>query len=100
MTPQLIDFETTRIAHHEGAQFRAVGEEIFLVHPDGEQIHNLNPMAAALWRLLEHPATGREMAEIVQAAFPIMAPAKVEEDVRRVVTELLAGGFVEVKKGG
>lgn len=100
MTKPLIDFEKTQIAHHAGVQFRTVGDEIFLVHPDGEQIHNLNPMAAALWRLLEQPTTGRDMADVVQAAFPIMAPAKVEEDVKRVVTELLAGGFACVKKGG
>lgn len=95
-----LDFETTQIAHHAGVQFREVGEEIFLVHPDGEQIHNLNPMAAALWRLMEQPTTARDMADVVQAAFPIMAPAKVKDDVTRVVTALLAGGFAEVKKGG
>jgi len=100
VTTPLFDFKTTRMTHHAGVQFRTVGDEIFLVHPDGEQIHNLNPMAAALWRLLAQPITGRDMADVVQAAFPIMAPAKVEEDVKRVVTELLAGGFAEVKKGG
>ena len=100
MNAPLIDFETSLLARHAGVQFREVGDEIFLVHPDGKQIHNLNPMAAALWRLLEQPLTARDMADVVQAAFPIMAPAKVEEDVKQVVMDLLAGGFAEVKKGG
>lgn len=92
------DFDTSPIARHPDAQFREVGDEVFLVHPDGEQIYNLNPMAAALWRLLEHPITGREMAEVVTAAFPIMAPAKVESDIRTVLGELLAGGFARISK--
>lgn len=93
MIPVSFDFENHRISRHPDAQFREVGDEVFLVHPDGEQIHNLNPMAAALWRLLENPITGREMADVVTAAFPIMAPAKVEGDIKAVVNGLLQGGF-------
>lgn len=97
MIPVLFDFDTSRVQRHPDAQFREVGDEIFLVHPDGEKIHNLNPMAAALWRLLENPITGREMAEVVIAAFPIMAPAKVEGDIKAVLNDLLAGGFARLQ---
>ena len=100
MTPPFavagFDFDASPVERHPEAQFREVGDEVFLVHPDGEQIYNLNPMAAALWRLLEHPITGREMAEVVTAAFPIMAPAKVESDIRTVLSDLLAGGFARI----
>lgn len=98
MTLKPFDFETHVVARHPEAQFREVGEEIFLVHPDGEQMQNLNPTAAALWRLLEHPMTGRDMAEVFQAAFPIMAPAKIQVDIEAVINELLAGGYVQIKK--
>ena len=91
------DFDATPIARHPQAQFREVGDEVFLVHPDGEQIYNLNPMAAALWRLMEHPITGREMADVVQAAFPIMAPGKVDADIRAILSGLLNGGFAVPK---
>lgn len=91
------DFNTTPIERHPGAQFREVGDEIFLVHPDGEQIYNLNPMAAALWRLMEQPVTARDMADVVQAAFPIMAPDKVEIDIRTILSGLLNGGFARPK---
>lgn len=97
MIPVLFDFETSRVGRHPGVQFREVGDEIFLVHPDGEQIYNLNPMAAALWRLLDNsitgPMTGRDMADVVISAFPMMAMAKVEGDIKAVLTELLAKGF-------
>jgi hypothetical protein len=91
------DFDSSRVRRHPKAQFREVGDEIFLVHPDGEQIYNLNPMAAALWRLLKSPITGRDMAQVVMAAFPIMAPAKVEGDVKNVLTELLGRGFARIE---
>jgi hypothetical protein len=101
MIPVLFDFETSRVRRHPGAQFREVGDEIFLVHPDGEQIYNLNPMAAALWRLLGNSMTGfmtgREMAEVVMTAFPMMAMSKVEGDVKAVLTELLAKGFARLQ---
>lgn len=91
------DFDTSRIRRHPDVQFREVGDEVFLIHPDGEQIYNLNPMAAALWRLLQNPITGREMAEVVTTAFPILSPAKVEGDVRTVLGELLGNGFARLE---
>jgi len=91
------DFDSSRVRRHPDAQFREVGDEIFLVHPDGEQIYNLNPTAAALWRLMANPITGREMAEVVMAAFPILSPAKVEGDVRAVLGELLGHGFARLE---
>ena len=98
MNASLFDLETTQISRHPKAQFRDVGDEIFLVHPDGVQIHNLNPMAAALWRLLDNPMTGREMAQVVQTAFPIMALSKVEDDIKRVLSEFLERGFAQGKE--
>lgn len=98
MIPALFDFDASRVTRHPDAQFREVGDEIFLVHPDGQQIHNLNPMAAALWRLLEKPITGREMADVVMTAFPIVAPMKIENDIKAILTTLLQGGFVRVVK--
>ena len=93
-----IDFQSTVIMRHPNTQFREVGDEIYLVHPDGEQIYNLNPMAAALWRLSGEPMTMADMAEIVQAAFPILSQNKVEADVKAVITELLNLGFATTKR--
>jgi len=92
-----IDFQATVISRHPDTQFREVGDEIYLVHPDGVQIYNLNPMAAALWRLTAEPMTMADMAEIVQAAFPILSQNKVNADVRAVMGELLNLGFAIAK---
>lgn len=92
-----VDFETTEIMRHPEVEFREMGDEIYLVHPDGEQMYNLNPMAAALWRLIEEPMTMADMSEIVHTAFPIMAENKVKEDVKTAMSELLNLGFATPK---
>lgn len=97
MIPGLYDYHSSLIQRHPDAAFREVGGEMFLVHPDGERIFNLNPMAAALWRLMAEPTTGADMTEIVLAAFPIMAPAKIEHDVKELIGALLSQGFVRVR---
>lgn len=96
-SPASFDFNTSLIARHGKTQFREVGAEIFLVHPDGVQIHNLNPTAAALWRLLEEPLTARDMVDILQTAFPIIAMAKLEADVGLVLSQFLELGFARLK---
>ena len=91
------DYRKSQVFRHPKAAFREVGDDIFLVHPDGEQIYNLNPMAAALWRLLEHPMSGADMAEVVQAAFPVMAPDKIENDIKAALNDFIQRGFAQVK---
>ena len=86
---------------HPQTDFREVDEDVFLVHPDGVGIYNLNPTAAAIWRLMGHsvdePMTGDEMAEIMSAAFTAIPPARIKSDVENVLAELLNEGFA-VKK--
>ncbi len=85
------------ILRHPQTDFREVDEDIFLVHPDGVAIYNLNPTAAAIWRLVGEGMTGDEMAEIMSAAFAAIPPMRIKSDVENVLAELLNEGFA-VKK--
>lgn len=86
------------ILRHPQTVFREVGEDVFLVHPDGTTIYNLNPTAAAIWRLMGQPVdealTGEEMAEVLSAAFPVISLKRLQADVKNVLDELLNEGFV------
>ena len=75
-------------------EFREVGDDIFLVHPDGEQMFNLNPTGAALWRMLENPSTPTEIIAVVQTAYPILAPEKVKSDVNSLLEAFLSHGLI------
>ncbi|MCK4940299.1 MAG: PqqD family protein [Rhodospirillaceae bacterium] len=85
------------ILRHPQTDFREVDEDVFLVHPDGVSIYNLNPTAAAIWRLMgrsaDEPMSGDEMAEIMSAAFVAIPPARIKADVENVLTGLLNEGF-------
>lgn len=93
------------IIHHPQTAFREVDEDVFLVHPDGKTIYNLNPTAAAIWRLmglagdetLDEAVSGNEMAEILSAAFAVIPPARIKSDVENVLAELLSEGFAVIK---
>lgn len=86
--------EETTVSRHPDTAFREVDDEIFLIYPDGEQLYNLNPTAAALWRLMAEPMSGADMAAIVQAAFPETPGERIAADVRSALTELLDLGFI------
>ncbi|MDH5490083.1 MAG: PqqD family protein [Rhodospirillaceae bacterium] len=85
------------ILRHPQTIFREVDEDIFLVHPDGTTIYNLNPTAAAIWRLMDQPIeealNGEEMAEVLSAAFPVISLERLQTDVKNVLSELLNEGF-------
>jgi len=85
------------ILRHPQTIFREVDEDIFLVHPDGTTIYNLNPTAAAIWRLMDQPIdevlSGEEMAEVLSAAFPVISLERLQTDVKNVLSELLNEGF-------
>ena len=81
------------ILRHPKTDFRQVDEDVFLVHPGGVGIYNLNPTAAAIWRLMGEEMTGDEMAEIMFVAFQAIPPERIKSDVENVLVELLNEGF-------
>jgi len=85
------------ILRHPQTIFREVDEDVFLVHPDGVTIYNLNPTAAAIWRLMDQPnneaLSGMEMAEILSAAFPVISLERLQSDVKNVLGGLVNEGF-------
>lgn len=81
------------VGHHPDVAFREVGGDIFLVHPDGETIYNLNPTAAAIWRLMDEGLSIDEMVDVITTAFPVMSADHVRKDVIAVLGELVDQGF-------
>lgn len=77
-----------------GIEFRETGNEIFLVGPDGQTLHHLNPVGSAIWRLLDEPLSPSEAAEILKEAFPDVDGGRIDADVAAVFKELAARGLV------
>jgi len=60
---------------------RAVSDDLFLWHATEYSYFHLNMVARAVWTLLESPASGRDIADILCEGFPDTPPAVIEADV-------------------
>lgn len=74
--------------------------EVFLVIPDGQEIVHLDPMAAALWRLLDRPMTVNAVVDTFAAAFPDTPVAQLRADVLHALGELEEQRVVQVQRMG
>lgn len=75
---------------------KRVGAEHFLANPQGMAIHHLNPVGAAVWQLMAAPSTIDQLVDPLHAAFPEVAHAQIEQDVRALLDVLIAKRLVVV----
>jgi hypothetical protein len=78
--------------------WRNVGSEALLARPDAESIEALSATAAAVWRLLESPATEAELSEELAGRYRKDLDV-IHRDVHLLLEKLSAGGFVKEVKG-
>ncbi len=72
-----------------------VDNEIFVLDPDKGRIHAMNPSAAALWRLLEEPATLAELVEDFAAAFPAVSRTKLQREIEQGLASIREKGLLQ-----
>ena len=75
---------------------KRVGAEHFLANPQGMAIHHLNSVGAAVWQLMAAPSTLDQLVDPLDAAFPAVARAQIEQDVRALLDVLIAKRLVVV----
>lgn len=77
-----------------------VDGERFLADSRCGTIHHLNPLASALWRLLQEWATREEIVELLRAAFPETSLETIESDVSALLDQFRLSGLVAEDAGG
>ncbi len=77
-----------------GIGARAVGTDMFLSDPSGEEVYHLNLVGAGLWRLLDGTCSLDEAKSVLCEAFPDVSQTGIGEDVDRLVFELLGQGLL------
>lgn len=60
---------------------RLVQDDLFLWHAAEHSYFHLNPVARAIWTLLETPITGAEIADMLAVVFPDADPDRIAADV-------------------
>lgn len=78
----------------DDAVVRVVGDDIFLAAPSEGTIHALNPMASAVWRVLETPRTFQELCVLFETAFPDAGPRQMRDNLRDLLMTLEKDGLV------
>lgn len=83
------------LAQRTGVVAEMIGGALYLADPEGQAIQRMDPLAAAIWEALEEPADEAELAAMLVEAFPDENPARVAEDLHRLLDRLTAAGLIE-----
>ncbi|MEX0815206.1 MAG: PqqD family protein [Dongiaceae bacterium] len=83
-----------RFVRRPDVAVRELDHELFLVGADNRSIYHLNPIAAALWRLLDEPMPVEEAIGVLCEAFPEIDAARIEGDVNVLFADLTERGLL------
>lgn len=90
------DLQFTR---KQGITERHVDDVIFLVNPDTEALYHLDPIGAALWRLLEDATSSEEASSLLCQAFPDADHKAIRRDVDNLIEEFSDHNLIAPSKG-
>lgn len=82
------------LAQRAGSTARTIGEALYLADPEGRAIHRMDPLAAAIWDMLEEPATAREIAALLAEAFPDTGRDQLQKDVAGLLSMMAGAGLI------
>lgn len=83
------------IRQRPGSVARAIGDAMYLADPEGRAIHRMDPLAAAIWDVLDAPATATDLLDLLAESFPATDPARIAADLDSLLRMLAAWGLVE-----
>lgn len=77
-----------------GVTAREIGDGLYLADPEGRAIHRIDPLAAAIWELLEAPATMPDILELLAPVFPAAPRSQLEADVQALLATWTAAHLI------
>lgn len=63
-------------------------DDSFLVNPDSDALFQLNPIGAAIWRLLAEAMGVEDMVAEIAKAFPDIEAETIRADVQKALVQL------------
>lgn len=83
-----------RYIRADGLTETTIDGQQYVADGDGRGLFRLNPGARIIWAVLEEPASGPEVAEIVSTVFPAEDPARIADDCARTVHDFLNNALI------
>ena len=84
----------TRFRRAGAARSRRSPEGVFLWQPGDAGLWHLNPMAEAVWTMLEIPGSARDLAQVLDDAWPEVPPERLLADICGLLGQLAEAGLV------
>ena len=72
-----------------------VDDVTYLADRHGIGVHRLNPVSAAIWQQLDHPALLADIAGLLRMAFPDVPRAQIEGDARAALDQFVRNRLIE-----
>ncbi|EPX78954.1 PqqD family protein [Litoreibacter arenae] len=83
------------LRQNEWLDVRQLEGQIFLIDEEGGRIHHLNETASALWRLLDTPATRKEVVAEFRFLFPEEDPVRLKSAIKGLLRDLVETGILK-----
>ena len=83
-----------QVMRRDGTFEQMIGDTLYLADPDGLAIHRMDPLAAAIWDVLEEPAPISELEQILIAAFPNVSSEQITVDLDKLLRGLARAGLI------
>lgn len=83
------------VGQRPGSLGVTIGQTLYLADAEGRAIHRMDPLAAAIWGLIEEPMCAGDLAALLSDAFPNAGLARISDDVQRLLEQLRLFGLVE-----
>jgi hypothetical protein len=74
------------------------GDAAFLWKPGRQQLWHLNPLAAAIWTMLELPGSATELGAVLSDEFPDQPAATIVADVTALLAALARAGMIHAAR--
>lgn len=85
----------TLMSQRTGCVERWIGETLYLADPEGRAIQRMDPLAAAIWAMLEAPVAPEVVEEALQEAFPGTPRPQITADLFALLAGLAEAGLLE-----
>ncbi len=93
--PRARGMPDSAVGQRRGTLVRAIGDRLYLADAEGRAIHRLDPLATAIWEVLEDTATALELEAMLAAAFPDTDRDRISVDLRHILERFVEAGLIE-----
>lgn len=83
-----------------GTVARVIGDVLYVADAEGRAIHRMDPLAAAIWDILEEPVRPPALASVLAEAFPDAGCDRISADLRHLLDHLVHVGLIEADPEG